>query len=97
MSDLSVIETNVATFFSDAVAFIEHNGSASTSTAAATATTALTSAAAAVEALIEPVADDVLAYALSKVPGGSVVSPTATAFLNSVISKLEASLASKPA
>jgi hypothetical protein len=85
---LKTAATDVGGAAADFEAFFAHNGSPASQAAITNAVTAIQGSVSTVEQAILPIADDVVTYALSKVPGGAVVGPAAISLFNAIAQQL---------
>ena len=88
--------TEVTGLFGQFEAFMAHNGATATQQAVVAATTSVTTTVAQIETAVQAVADDVVTYLTSKIPGGNVVSPAGIALVNALLAKAEALIAPPP-
>jgi hypothetical protein len=91
-NEVKGVVNEVTHLLGDFEAFLAHNGSVATQQAVSAASTAVASTITQIEAAIVPIADDILNYALAKVPGGNALSASGVALLNAVIAKITATI-----
>lgn len=100
MSDLSQVENVIVTdvqaaaatvtnWFGEFESFLAHNGSSAAQGAVSDASKGVQAAVLEIEAAIEPVAADIVNYALSKIPQSNALSAAGVALLKVVATKIE--------
>lgn len=89
-ADLKAVGSEATTVLKDFEAFFAHNGSSAGQQAVSTAVSAVGTALSTVDQQLLPIADDIVTYALAKVPGGAAAGPAAIALFNLVASQIAA-------
>ena len=92
-TDVKLAAATVTNWFGEFEAFLAHNGSTAAQGAVSEAAKGVQAAALEIEAALEPVAADIVNYALTKIPQNNALSAAGVALLQLVAQKIEAALA----
>ena len=95
-ADAKAAVTEVTGLFGQFEAFMAHNGATATQQAVSAAATSVNDTVVQIDTAVQAVADDVVTYILSKIPGGTAVSPAGVALINALLAKAEALITPPP-